>query len=99
MLGGSLGACHGVDVPFVLGAIGTPAATAFVCDGPEAKALSERMLDAWIAFARNADPNHPGLLRWPAYEAERRGTMVFGRECHLTEDPEGARCAAWEGLL
>jgi para-nitrobenzyl esterase len=98
-LGGSLGACHGIDVPFVFGAIGSPGANAFAGEGPEAHALCERMMDAWIHFARSGDPNHPGLPRWPGYDPRRRATLFFGRRCEVQDDPGASRRRAWEGLL
>jgi para-nitrobenzyl esterase len=99
LIDGSLGACHGVDVPFVMGAIGTRGADRFAGSGPEALRLSERVMDAWIAFARSGDPNHPGLPDWPAYEPGRRATMRLDRVCDVEDDPMGATRIAWEGVL
>jgi para-nitrobenzyl esterase len=62
--GGRLGACHGLELPFVFGTL--PAAI-----GPEGmlgdgapEELSDLMREAWTAFARSG---HPG---WPAYRAD-----------------------------
>jgi len=99
MLGGALGACHGIDLAFVFGAIGTPGGKAFAGDGAEAEALSERMMAAWLAFARCGDPNQPELPPWPEYDAKRRATMFFGRCCEVVDDPGAPRREAWDGLL
>lgn len=99
MLGGRLGACHGIDVPFVFGLIGTSGAEKFAGGGPAASALSDAALGAWLGFARSGDPGHPGLPSWPRFEAARRATMVLGQTCQVLDDPLGAERAAWERAL
>src|SRR5438128_3283788 len=66
---------------------------------PEAQPLADRMSEAWLAFARTGDPNHPGLPEWPVYDTGRRATMIFDVDCHVADDPDGAERAAWDGLL
>lgn len=61
-------ASHLVEVPFVFGTL-TPQ---FVLGGksPPADAdrqLSATMMDYWVNFAANGDPNGPGLPQWLAY--------------------------------
>ncbi len=97
--GGRLGACHGIELPFVFGAIGSKAGDAFAGGGPEAQELAARVMDAWAAFARRGEPGHAGLPEWPACDAERRATMLLGPTCALARAPEEARRRAWEGLL
>jgi para-nitrobenzyl esterase len=48
------------------------------------------MSEAWLAFARTGDPNHPGLVPWPHFDGETRATMIFGTECHVMNDPDRA---------
>jgi para-nitrobenzyl esterase len=93
MLGGFLGACHAVELPFVFGTFDLPGGDAFAGKGPEVEALSARMMDAWLGFARSGDPG------FPAYEPERRATMVFGREGGLEHDPQADERRVWEGRL
>ena len=57
--------------------------------GPEALAMSTRVSQAWVNFARNGNPNHKGLPDWPAYTADKRATMFFDNECTVKNDPEG----------
>ncbi len=95
-MGGRLGACHGVDVPFVFGLIGTKGADFFAGRGAEAEALAQRTMDAWLGFARNGDPGHPD---WTAFEPSARQTMLLGPECQLVSDPFGAERAAWDGVI
>ena len=59
----------------------------FAGKGPEARALAERMQDAWIAFARTGNPNTPKLPRWPAFNAADRPTMVFNNVSKVENDP------------
>ncbi len=57
--------------------------------GPEGRALSSRMGEAWAAFARTGKPGHRALPEWPAYTAATRATMVFDNQCRIKNDPEG----------
>jgi para-nitrobenzyl esterase len=98
-LGGRLGACHAVDVPFVFGTWDKPGLERFVGDGPTSRALADAMMEAWSAFARGGDPAHAGVGEWPAYDTRRRATMAFGRACELLEAPFDAERRAWEGIL
>jgi para-nitrobenzyl esterase len=98
-MGGRLGACHALELPFVFGTLDAPTIDRFAGAGPEAEALSRRVMDAWIAFARCGDPSHPGLPAWPAYLPAHRATMLFGRECELVNAPLEEERLAWEGVL
>jgi para-nitrobenzyl esterase len=91
-LDGRLGACHALEVPFVFGQLRDPRAAQLVGEGPAAQRLAERMMDAWLAFARDADPG------WPAWDAAQRTTMVFGAECTVATDPLGAERAVWDEM-
>ena len=96
-LGGALGACHGLELPFVFGNTDAPGLEALVGDGPEARALAEQVMDAWIAFARSGDPGHAALDAWPAYDAALRATMRLGRQCGVVHDPGGMERRALAG--
>ncbi len=93
--GGALGACHGLEVPFVFGTTGAPGLPPLTGDGPEAQALSSRMMDAWIGFARTGEPAHSGLGPWPAWDPALRATMRLGAECGVVHDPGGIERRAW----
>jgi para-nitrobenzyl esterase len=96
---GNLRACHGIDIPFVFGLVETEGAALFSGSSPEAHALAERTMDAWLAFARSGDPSHEGLGDWPAFDAERRATMLLGATCEAALAPFDAERRAWEGIL
>ena len=85
--GGKWGAHHGLDVPFVFdNAAITPQ---FVGTGDEPLRLADTMSRAWIAFARSGNPNTDGLPAWPAFDLQRRPTMVFDNEPRVIDDPRG----------
>jgi para-nitrobenzyl esterase len=52
--------------------------------------MSETVQDAWIAFIRGAAP-------WPAYEGERRTTMLLGPESGPVEGHRRDQLAVWDG--
>ncbi len=98
--GGQLGACHALDLPFTFGALGRKAARTFATGDQadllaHAEALSGRIMDAWIAFARNGDPSHPGIGEWPRYDHEDRATLLLGTSCRVALAPLEARRAVW----
>jgi para-nitrobenzyl esterase len=55
-MGGALGSCHALEIPFVFGNLAAPTMDRFAGSGPAADRLSQQMMDAWIAFARTGDP-------------------------------------------
>jgi para-nitrobenzyl esterase len=96
---GDLRACHGIDIPFVFGLVEGEGAALFSGSGPEAHALAEQTMDAWLAFARSGDPSHGSLGDWPAFDTERRATMLLGATCDVADAPFDAERRAWEGIL
>ena len=98
-LGGRLGACHALEIPFVFGHPTHPLIRAFVGDDPRAEGLAAAMQDAWLAFARTGNPNTRGLPTWPAFDARRRATMVLDNDSAVVDDPLRAqRVAMFEAL-
>ncbi len=87
VLDGRPRAFHCSELPFVFN--NTDRAAAMTGGGPEARDLGGRMSDAWIAFARKGDPNHPGLPKWPAFTAKDGALMVFDNKCEVRLNPDG----------
>jgi para-nitrobenzyl esterase len=87
---GALGACHALELPFVFGTLDTPGIDRFAGTGPEARALSEEMMDAWLTFART------GEAPWPTYEGGRRATMVFGPASRVEDAPMDDERQLWQ---
>jgi para-nitrobenzyl esterase len=87
--GGPFGAPHTMDIALVFGTLEAEGSYA-AGGGEEARAASAAMMDAFIAFARTGDPNHPGLPAWSPYALEKRETMLFDAAPRLAYDPRGA---------
>ena len=97
-IGGVLGSCHALEIPFVFGTLSNPAVATFTGEGPAALHLSEQMQDAWLAFAKTGDPAHGELDPWPPYDGERRATMVLGKECWVEDAPFEDERAVWDDV-
>ena len=65
---------------------------------PAVRCSPTRCTRAWLALARNGDPNHAGVPTWPAYDTERRATMRFDDTVEVVEDPHGEDRQAWGDL-
>ncbi|KKN30997.1 hypothetical protein LCGC14_0828460 [marine sediment metagenome] len=95
--------CHAVEIVYAFGTLDLIESETglkwFYGSGPEAKIISEKMMDAWIAFARNGNPNNDNIPEWPSYETERRSTMLIGKEFKIVDAPFEKERVAWDGLL
>jgi para-nitrobenzyl esterase len=95
VLGGLLQAPHNLCLPIVFD---NNDRAPYLGDDPSGQTLLDAMCDAWIAFARRGDPNHPGLPEWKPYENVHRSTMVFDAPVRSEDDPEGALREAFSTL-
>ena len=95
-MGGALGACHALELPFVFGTLHDPGIDKFAGSGPDATRLSEQMMDGWLSFARTGNPNTDGGPAWPAYDGTRRSTMVFGADTHMEDAPYDEERQLWQ---
>jgi para-nitrobenzyl esterase len=82
---GGLKSPHTLEIPFVFNNIAI--AKPLVGDGPEPRALAEKVCDAWVAFARTGNPNVPSLPTWPAFNDQERATMLFDNDSKVEKDP------------
>ncbi len=55
-MGGALGACHALELPFVFGTYGTPTQERFAGIGDTVAALSRTMMQSWTSFAAGKQP-------------------------------------------
>jgi len=99
LIGGAMGSCHGLDLPFVFGGVrGTLLRAGLVADrtaGP----LCDLMQDAWLSFARTGSPGEDGSQEWPAYEERRRQTRVLDAKPRTIKDPHQGAREFWEPLI
>ncbi|ADU50751.1 Carboxylesterase type B [Thermaerobacter marianensis DSM 12885] len=95
VLGGVLGACHALEIPFVFNTLDRAGADRFTGTAPERYAVAQAMHRAWIAFAREGNPQHDGLPEWPRYDLEERAVMVFAVEPRVERDPWRAEREVW----
>jgi para-nitrobenzyl esterase len=99
-MGGILGACHALEIPFVFNTLDGPGAHMFtgpVDDG--LRGLAHTMHAAWSSFAHTGQPTAEGLPDWPTYTAANRATLMFDTTCTVEDDPASVDRVAWDGLL
>ncbi len=82
------GAVHALELPFVFGTLDKSELGLIAGRTPAAQALSGRMQEAWLNFARTGVPWSAGLPHWPHYAPPRRLTLQLG------EPISAAGCAA-----
>ncbi|TCP43610.1 para-nitrobenzyl esterase [Tamaricihabitans halophyticus] len=87
-----LGACHGLDVPFVFGVPDGPVAADLfgpvVPDGFDT--LSSAIREAWVAFAVTGDPG------WPRYQPRDGLARIWQLPPVVRADPMAATAAIWD---
>lgn len=84
---GKLRSMHGMELPFVFD---HPDRIGFLTGtGDDRRRLANEMSAAWVAFARNGNPNHAGIPHWDAWTPARWTTMVFDRSTRALDDPWG----------
>lgn len=93
------GAAHGFEMPYLF--------SAFPTERPltdAQRALSDRMVDYWAAFARTGDPNSPGAPFWPAFRpsspmARSVQSLAPGPGgIHPVDTRAAHHCAFWDRL-
>jgi para-nitrobenzyl esterase len=94
--GGMLGSCHGLELPFVFGAVHLPVVQMFSGSGAAVALLSEQMQRAWLAFAGSGSPSHAGIGEWLPWDPAGRATMIFGARTGLVDAPRNAELGILE---
>lgn len=90
-MGGILGACHVLEIGFVLGNYDD----SFCGSGSDADALSRKIQDAWSAFARTGDPSCGSIGKWEPYGGSRT-TMILDKACRLENAPYEEERRIWD---
>jgi len=91
VMNGILGSCHALEIGFVFGNYDTT----FCGTGPDADALSQKIQDAWVSFARTGDPSCRSVGRWEPY-GESRVTMILDKVCRLENAPYEEERSVWD---
>ena len=86
--GGKWGAPHTLDIPLVFGTLDAPGS--ITGTAADARAASDRISDAFTAFAHTGNPSTKAIGVWEPYRLPRRQTMVFGHTARMVDDPRGA---------
>jgi para-nitrobenzyl esterase len=95
-----LKACHGAELPFVFGTLNKSPGKYFAL-GSRKKydwALSRRIQQSWVNFARYGNPDPSGQSDWGKYSANGRSTMIFDKTSRASTDPDSEHRIAWTGL-
>lgn len=96
VLDGLIKAAHTYEIPHVFD--NAQLCAGMTGGGPDAVALAARMSAAWIAFAATGEPNTPDLPDWPAYDTQRRATMIFNDVSTVEDDPGRSERIAWRAI-
>jgi para-nitrobenzyl esterase len=88
---GAFGSCHALEVGFVFGNYDNT----FCGSGPDADALSRKIQDAWVAFARTGNPSCDSVGKWEPY-GNSRTTMILDKTCHPENAPYEDERSIWD---
>lgn len=91
---GRLQSCHSLDIPFVWGTYDSDRMQRFCGQGESVEILSSKLMQSYLAFAHEGDPNHAGIPSWDPY-GDSRTTMCFDREVGSSNAPMDRTRAFW----
>ncbi len=94
------GATHAAEIGYVFGNLGGPGAGPAGLAGPprpEDLAVSDLMSRYWVNFAKNGDPNGPGLPAWPAFSANAETALHFDTKSSARPLPNKEQLKALDG--
>ena len=97
--GGKYGAMHALELAFVFGVLLPQEIGIFPKKTEETQVLSEAMMDTWISFSRDGNPNNASIPQFPQYDSERRATIIFDKEITIIGDPYGEERASWDDVM
>jgi para-nitrobenzyl esterase len=66
---------------------------------PIDRKLADTMSSYWVNFAKNGDPNGPGLPEWTPYNPKADVTLELGNEIKPRPRPDAARLDFWDAWL
>jgi para-nitrobenzyl esterase len=86
-----LGACHGIEIPFVFGNIALKEIRPRVGAAPS-QAVADQVHRVWVEFITSGNPG------WAAYDPGRRTTGLLASAVDVADDPAGDERALWDGI-
>jgi para-nitrobenzyl esterase len=86
------GSPHGAEVPYVFDNLTIPAP-------PSARALATMVSGYWVNFAKNGNPNGPGLPHWPAFNTATQQVMVFDAHPSARSLPNRRKLEAFDAYF
>jgi len=92
---GAVHAMHTAEIPFVFNNLKK---NAWLVGDHAPQSLADDMSSAWAAFARTGDPNVKSLPKWPAYDEDKRATMIFNVKSKVVNDPTPEERKAFMGM-
>ena len=86
-----LGACHGVELPFVFDTITRDDVRPRLGDAPS-QAVADLVHRTWVEFISGGDPG------WAPYDSAARTTGLLAESVRPVDDPAGDERALWDGI-
>ena len=98
-LNGEYGACHILELPYVFGTLDNTGVEWFFGSGKEAETVSSNMMQSWVKFAYNGNPNHNNIPNWAPYNETERCVMMIDNPFQLIKDHYKKILPLWEDFL
>ncbi len=92
-----LGACHGMELPFVFNTFNSGAGKRIMKASNKRKVfkLSKEIQTAWTNFAHTGNPDS-GNNKWLPYNTESRSTLIFDNTIKVVSDPIAKLREGWK---
>ncbi|MDF0545105.1 carboxylesterase family protein [Sphingobium sp. H39-3-25] len=88
---------HTADIPFAFGNVDR--ASVMTGAGSIPHAVENSLMSAFIAFARNGNPDNAAMPHWVPYDVGNRQTMTVDHPCRLISDFLGGGRKASDALM
>jgi para-nitrobenzyl esterase len=91
-----LGACHGIDIPYVFDTVDVQPSLAGAAPNHALASLIHR---AWATFAETGDPNIDGLPEWPAHDPTTRPVLFFDEQVRVEHGHDDETRYLWKEVF
>ena len=92
------GSMHGLEIGFVFNRFFNVDVPTLPKKTDETEKLSENMMNSWISFAKNGDPNHTRIPNWPQYNIQERNTIIFDKNIRIWKNPLSKEREMWNKM-